>query len=513
MAEDYNSGELVRELVIGDLQTGATRRVDAAQSFRWFGFLPSGDRVLLSAYTGEDDCGASRFSVRVAGLTDPTRSVWEGTSSPHNVVFGADGNLLGFDGWGDTGSIMVVIDLASGRSVELPRPERTWMGSLLAIHGGTGLPDPAVPTALDEPSGSVPAPALIADAPHIVSTSVAYDPLACTATASVRLLAPSVDGGLAVVDEMPPFVFADVGRHDAFVSVTPRPGTSTVLVSYHGRRTSESFLWTPEPGRPPGSDPVIEPLLLPSDWPDDRIAGEWRPDGGALAFGSTRARNFLWFDRDELVTHRIRVGVDESWSEVIGWTPDGSSILIERRGCIDCSDIVKTWVGVLRLSDGRVRDVTPDAPIRAIGTGTENVSVRTGLEAEGSAGTNHIQFSVGIGVPGDFTLRLPRRLGNLDGVTDVWSRDGRSLYVVTNSPKGAVLLRIDDPKPDTQLRPTVVGHLPEGAAVEEVEIASTWAHIQISELGSCSEGLVNLDTGEAYLEQACFWSAAWLPGT
>jgi len=506
VAENYDSDELV----IGDLRTGVTRPVDAAQSYRWFGFFPSGDRILLTAYSGEDDCGVTRYSVRVASLTNPTREVWAGTSSPHNVVFGAGGALVGFSGWGDTGSTMILIDLASGRSIELPRPAKTWMGSLLAIHGGTGLPDPALPPAVLEPSEPPdPALELVADAPWLVTGWVDYDAADCTAIARVRLVGPSTDGGFAVIDELPPAIFRDVARHDVGVHVAPRPGTSTVLVAYGHRRDHRLFLWTPEPGRDPGTEPVIEPLTLPSDWPEDRSPGAWRPDGMAIGLGSTRTRSFLWFDLNEQVTHRTRVGNDDAWNQVVGWTADGSSILIERNGCIDYCDVERHWVGVLRLSDGRVRDLTLDEPIDAIGTGTRGVSVRTGLAAW-STGANRITLSPGIGLPGDFTFRLPGRLRNLDGRTELWSRDGRQLYVVAETDRGRELVRINDPRPDSPLRFSAVGRLPDWAYVDEVEIAGSWVHVRVSRLGVCDAGLVNLETGEAYLENGCTMSHAWL---
>jgi hypothetical protein len=164
----------------------------------------------------------------------------------------------------------------------------------------------------------------------------------------------------------------------------------------------------------------------------------------------------------------------------------------------------------MRLSDGRVRDVTLGTPIDAIGTGTDNLSVRTGLGVFG-IGPTRITFSVGMNVPGDFTLRWPESAGALDGATRVWSRDGRSVYVVADTEDGRVLLRLDDPRPNVSIRPKIVGHLPEGAEVDEVEIAGRWALIQIWGLGSCREGLANLRTGEAYLMGRCVMSEAWLP--
>jgi hypothetical protein len=500
-AEDYDRGQLV----VGNIATGELRYLDhPGQRVDWVGFAPESDRVLVVVGAGEDSCGAGRSAMRIADLEGGSRALWEGSTSPNEFTLAPEGDFVGFDAWGEgTGSSMVVVDIDAGRSVELPMPEGSYLGHVLAIEGGIGLPDPAVPPRVPTPEPSpTPAPELVAGAPQLVIGSVDYDPVRCEATINVRLTAPAVDGSLAVLDALPAKVIGDAGPIDAYVEVTARPGSSTVLVSFGHDQGYEAFLWTPEPGRRPETAPAVEPIPLPEDWPADRIPNAWSPDGSTVGLSYPTRRNFLWFNMEEQATHRLRLHTADSWERVIGWSPDGSSVVVQRNGCLDFCTVVRNWVGRIRLADGHVRDVTPDAPFDALGTGRDNMSASTGLAAW-STGPRRLQFSVGINVPGDFTLRWQPRWGALTSETRVWSRDGRSLYVVADRGDRRVLLRFDNPRAGATLRPKVVGRLPDGAVVRQVEIDEMWVRISVIHPGSCRSGLVNLATGDAYLTEVC----------
>jgi hypothetical protein len=325
-------------------------------------------------------------------------------------------------------------------------------------------------------------------------------------------MAPAVDGGLVVIDQLPPFVLEDVERTDTWVDAVRRPHTRTVLVAYGDEDRHEQFLWTPDPGRPSGSEPAIEPLRLPLDWPEQLVPGSWRPDGQAIGMGSTRRGTYLWFELGDQVTHRVRVGPDEAWNGVVGWSADGRAIVMGRSGCIDFCDVVQTWAARLRLSDGQIRDITQNDPVDGVvSSGSRGMSVRTGLGAYLYG--DRIDFSQGLRVPGDFSRPWPRWAGKLaDDSLDMWSRDGRSLYVVADTDDGRVLFRIDDPQAGVPLRPERAGLLPDAAELDQVEIAATWVLIRSGVLNTCRAGLVNLSSGEAYFHDRCVLSEVWLPG-
>ena len=510
LAEDYGR----RQIVVGDLRTGARYDVGSpGLSFWWTAFSHDASEVFTVAAAGDDACGGRRYVMQAADLDGGTRVLWDGAAAPLDFTFAVTGDYVGFDAWIEyVGSAMVVVDTISGRSTVLPTPPGSYLGSVLAIHGGSRLPDPAVPQVPASPPPELPAGELLAGAPQLATGAVEYDAVTCQATIRVRLLAPTVDGGLAIVDELEPAVFRDVERTDAWVDLAPRPHSNQILVGYGGKDAFEQFLWTPDPGRRPGSTPKIEALPLPADWPEHLAPGSWRGDGKAIGLGSTRRGNYLWFELGDETTHRVRIR--EQWQQVIGWSSDGDEILIMRNGCIDFCDVVETWAARVRLSDGRVRDVTQRAPADALASSTlRGVSVHSGLAAyQDVRDGRRIDFSQGLGVPGDFSFQWPKRAGRLAGDSrEVWSQDGRSLYVVAKMGDGRALFRIDDPREGVALRPKLLGRLPAGAELDQVEFGGTWAEVGISALGTCREGLVDLSTGQAYLLDACAMSEVWVP--
>lgn len=499
------------ELIVGDLRSGEQHKVaDTGYQQFDFTFIPSRDDLLTTAYAGEDDCGANRYVVQAASLAGRSRWLWDGTTHPLNYVFALEGDFAGFDGWIEyVGSSMVVIDIVSGTSVELPMPEGSYLGQLLAIRGGTRLPpEPIAPPSPVPAEPDQPPAKLVAGAPHLATGSVDHDPATCKATIHVQLMAPAVDGTMTVVDELPPVVLDDVERTEAWVDLVQRPHSRQILVGYGDKDHFEQFLWTPEPGRSSGSVPKTEPLPLPADWPKPLAPGSWRPDGDAIGLGSTRRGTYVWFELGDDVTHRVR-GL-EPWRQVIGWSADGTEILIGRNGCIDFCDVVQTWAARIRLSDGRSRDLTANDPARGRASGwSRGVSVHSGLAPYRHGA--RIDFSQGLRVSGDFSLRWPARAGRLAGNSGmIWSGDGRSLYVVADTDDGRALFRIDDPRAGVPLHPVLVGRLPARAELDQVEIADTWVEVGVDRFGTCREGLVDLSTGRLFVLDACVMSEIWV---
>ena len=502
-------------LLIGDLRTGAQTIIDRAErTFHWMAFFPDGNHVAAMNYLA-DKCGVTQHRLIAADVHGGVRELWRGAASPLDFVFAPEGDMVGFDAWGPTGSSIVVADSISGRWVTLPLPDGAYLGELLALRGGSAMPESAIPAPAPVPSATTERDEpFVEDAPQLAAASVDFDPDYCAATIQVRLLAPTVDGGIGTVAELPPVFLPDVEQYEPWVGLAPRPGSREIAVSYGDNESSHVLLWTPTSA--PGSEaqPSVTQLAVPVDWPVDRSAALiWRPDGQALGFRySNGTRTFLWFELGDTTIRRLRA--ESRWSDVIGWSRDGASIVVRRGGCIDSCNARYSWLSLVGLQDGQTRDISPAAPIEGIGSGADTVSLRNGLEVTHDVRPDQIRFSTGINYPGEFTARWPAKAGflNVDQPVGVWSRDGRRLYVAADTDRGRELFRVDDPRADARLHPVSVGLLPAGANVGEVEIAVTWVTITISELGTCSQGLVELVSGRAYLTP-CFGGSVWYPGS
>ncbi|MBA3876871.1 MAG: hypothetical protein C0498_08030 [Anaerolinea sp.] len=504
------------QLVVGNLATGERRTIDRVEtSFVYAGFLPAADRV-LAFVAGTDDLGETQLTLRIVDVSGGARQLWRGLSWPMAVAFAPEGDIVGFDSWGDTGSMIVIVDTISERLVELPLPERARVGALLAIRGGVPVPAlPAAPT--PTPASATPMPSPIAGAPRLVTGSIDYDAIARSATVRVQLVGPAEGGGLAVIDEMPPVVLSRVRRIEPWVQISPRPGASSVVVAIGDDDSSSLTVWTPSKGGVSGSPAPgaeLEVLPLPDDAPD-RVTGIiWRPDGKAIAMRDWEAPgDVLWFELDDLELRRVPV--PELWADIVGWSADGEVLVVRHGVCTEGCPPPYSLLGALRLRDGQFSPVTPKSPVDALVVGApllDGVSVRTGLVASGVGEGTRLEFTPGIGIGESFSLAWPRGFGRLDTgfLSAAWSADGRNLYLAVDTERGRELLRIDDPRAGVPLRPVAVGLLPPGTYPLEVDPTDGWARVVSRFVDGCREGLVDLRTGRSYLAD-CAGASVWFP--
>lgn len=506
------------ELVVGNLGTGERTTIDrVGTQFVYVGFLPAADRV-LAFVAGTDDLGETQLSLRIVNVSGGVRQLWQGLSWPLSVVSAPEGDIIGFDACCDPRSGIFIVDTLTERSVELPLPERTRAAGLLAIRGGVPLPVPALPgVPVPPPVPATPVPSLVADAPRLVTASVEYDRVTRSATVRVQLLGPAEDGGLAVIDEMPPVVLPRVRRSEPWVQLRPRPGTSGVAVAIGDDDSSSLVLWTPSGAGISGGSPSpakVEVLALPAGWPDRPTGLAWRPDGKAIAMRDwTASGDTLWFELDDLGLRRVPV--PELWADIVGWSPDGEVVVVRHGVCTEGCPQPYSWLGALRLTDGQFSPVTPKTPVDALVVGApllDGASLRTGLVASGMAEGTKLDFTPGIGIRGGFTLAWPPGFGRLDAgfLPAAWSTDGRSLYLAVDTERGRELLRIDDPRASVPLCPVSVGLVPPGTNPLEVEAIEGWAHVVNPSIDGCLDGLVDLRTGRSYLAD-CTGASVWFP--
>jgi hypothetical protein len=133
---DEGGDQLGRELVVGNLRTGAVRVIAKSQiQFGFISFLPSGDRVIAVRTEPEQADGSRLFKLELIALDDAAVEAWTGTLAPISLIISDQGGFAGFDAW-DRGPVLTLIDLRALHSARIQLPAGAQAASLIRITGG-----------------------------------------------------------------------------------------------------------------------------------------------------------------------------------------------------------------------------------------------------------------------------------------------------------------------------------------------------------------------------------------
>lgn len=339
-------------LALIDLRTGIRHAVGPqGVSLGWIGFTRDGRSILAFSSQAEDQA-----ALDVIALDGTIRRAWNGPSRPvGSPVEDATGAYVGWTGW--TGrSVITVLDVAQGRSVDLALPDRIIEAKLDAITGSSGSGGLAVaPGPTRSPVPPRPSADAIPDAPRLGRTWLETGDVSRTVHAT--LFRPASTGGIALVAEMPPIILSGLGGDwPADTSLTARPGSDDVLVVVDDAGTSGAWLWTPGGER--------RPLALPAGFPRHFWWPRWDPTGARVAFQAEAAidvdnvRQIIAILDTGTVTSRI-VMVPPRFSGLVDWTPDARGLLVSNGPCTESCGVRYAYRSTIDIASGTVHEQRP----------------------------------------------------------------------------------------------------------------------------------------------------------
>jgi hypothetical protein len=499
------AGWAVRRSLQGTPETGTTQRLELVEfrtgevtllgpaedtNYNWFALTPDASRVLALTYVEEVD-GESTNALLVIDREGEGAEIWRGPMPIDHVISRA-GRYIGMTSWVGH-SLLTVVHLGSGRSLEIPLPPRTIAGVIRTIVDPADVDLIAV-APLRPPASADPAPAArpLAGVPRFISALA--EETGDGWAGRVSILAPGEGGGIAVVETMPPL---QLPVPDPFVEVHPRPGTDEVLVAVISERPSLFWLWTP------GRDPVE--LDLPDNLPPNASQPRWRPDGGAIAFNYWKQ---IGDDVESgiailgLASRDVRViPTDGPYGDLADWASDGRRPLLSYQVCVEgCPG---RYAFVARL-DPDTGVVTP------FDVGDRDAAGY--LAYHDDAGRTIILTSIQLEEADDVVLRWPAELAPLSGGID-WSSDRRNLVVSTTTDDVVTLYRVPDVLAGGpgafDAQPVKLGILPAGVSPQTVSAGREWV---IAADRAYTRFLIKLSTGESW-EMGSFANGqlSWLP--
>jgi hypothetical protein len=472
------SNEQDAALMAAPLGGGPARSIATFASVDRLAIDPTGAGVAVAAN------GAIRFVTWDGRATE----LWHGTDSAAAFAWSADGTDL-VVATGAAGGSISVVERATGRVVDLPRPADAAQILLVRMIGGVPLPEVALPAAEPTPTPTAaPSGGDLAGAPAVASAWL--DPATGSLVLHAERLVPTSAGGMRVAASMTPVDLGPAGPDtDASVRILPRPRSEEILLWVDTGNRAEGWSWDGRSER--------HRLSLPHDWPGQAFDVAWRPDGAALGGGADAAAGDVTpgdatpvfvvaapgDTRTKVIHARGEYDRFEGW-----WST--SSLRIGHVICMEGCPGRYAVSARLRLSDGKV---TPFAvadrghgPIDEVFGDGRGGLVMTPFNTI-TADAIHIDWPLG---------------GSSDGPQFVgWAADGRSLLVASEARGGLDLYRVDDPAGRavrgrmTNPAPTLLGHLAHRDLEIGVSPDARWA--TATDRTGAAE-LVELATGRAW---------------
>ncbi len=244
--------------------------------------LPSVDQLAIDP-DGSGVVVTAADLVRLIGWDGRATELRSGADAVTALSWSATGDYLGLT-TEHAGAPLTVVEMATGRSVDLPITAPVAGAILTRVVGG--VPLPATPLPAVEP-GPTPTPASsgpdLGGAPSIGSAW--FDTSSGDVVLHVDRLVPTSEGGMRAAASITPIGLGAVPIPDdgaRTVTLLPRPGSTEMLVWVQTADRGRGWLWD-------GAG-AAHPIALPRDWPANATDVAWRPDGLALAGSAARVR-------------------------------------------------------------------------------------------------------------------------------------------------------------------------------------------------------------------------------
>ncbi len=456
-----------------DMAIGANDQGTAIRSWhlgggavRTLATLPSVDRIAIDPAGTGVAIGAAQ-TIRFVAFDGRASDLYTGPDPIGDFAWSAGGDYLAV-ATDRRGPSLTIVELATGRSVELPHPDA--IAQLLLVRLVGGVPLPAVPLPAAEPTPPpTPAPSGddVAGFGGLLSGWV--DRTGPTQVAHVERLVPTEAGGIRVAAEMPPLDLGPAAVPDdggPQLQILPRPRSRDVLLWIETADGSTGWLWD--------GAATVRRLGLPADWPANAFDLAWRPDGLAIAASAGRATAEGDFEGIFVVASPAGrsttvVPVVGDYDRLEGWW-SGSELRVGHGICTEGCSGRYAFSARLRVRDHRLVQMTPadrgTAPL-------DEVSVLD----------SGIVLSMINDDPGDdVTIDWPASLGPIEALEPIgFAADGRSLLVARETADGTDLVRIADPVGRAiggrvaDPRPETVGHLDGRGLLIEMSPDDRWA--------------------------------------
>jgi hypothetical protein len=433
--------------------------------------LPDGSAIIVAVRGQPLPEGGASSSLSLVGLDGRISQLWAGDFPPLDTIVAAEGDLIGLSGWTER-MRLVVVDLQTGVSVELPLAADVRDATLLRVVGGARIPAESAIAPTPVPTAAPPTPVTpaLSGAPRVFAVREATDPTG-TRIAELAVVAPAANGAVTIVDSLPPIELGGGDDGGQLIVVAAPDGRRALVVVVRNETLISSAIW--EPGAP------AVPLQLPPGWPAFP-APVWRPDGGALA--TTRDEAVWWFEIGDAEATTVPIPAYEParipwYVDPAGWTADGDAVVLGPSHCTEGCGFSYPTFARLDLATG---DIVPYAAGSSVDAVSSNAlgtyaSVRTGEFA--FFPDTSMTLTVDYGNPrAARAIAWPATAGTLeqDIAQPVWSADGSRLYLQSRLADGSRVFRLDAPIPASP-KPVEIGRMADGWALREVAPGEAWA--------------------------------------
>jgi hypothetical protein len=420
-ADDGSSTVEVRQLTGG----GAWESLAEFEFVERIALSPGGDAVAVSA----------DGTILVVGLDGTVSELWDGPEYAE-LTWAASGRFLGVSGWSER-PLVTVIELATGRVVELPLPEAIAEGRLVAVVGDRPLAANALPPGGDpepSPSPEPTGPPVAGAVPVVLGWMTQVDGVP---VANVEIRVPTQDGGVRTIATMPPLELEDLAGSNVRLSVAPRPGGPDILLALDSDELTQAWLWDPASGR--------LPFPFPEGWPTSVSEIHWRPDGRAIASTTLELAAdpllpppegdavVVVAELDTSIVRQYRL--PEEYPTLDGWWSD-DELRMARDPCFEGCPGRFAYEARLRLADGALRPFTaterPPVPVHVPFLEFDPAPVIT------LSSINELTSD-------DVIIQWPLNLPAIDGSIVLWASPEPDLLVSAPVAGATELYRIQDP--------------------------------------------------------------------
>ena len=465
-------------------------------------FDPQGEH-LYALWSDRTEVGVPAESgLTLYAATPPAAAapIWSGRGSGGDLIFSPNAGLVAFQPDWQAPS-MVVVEPASGRSLELPIP----LGALgVTIDRLADGPLPAAVPPVPVVTPPTDPATLVAGAPQSIVEYLSDSNGSLRVT--FTLVAPAMRDGQPILTSVAETTLAAPGgtsERDVSMAAVPRPRSKDILLWIETPGAAQAWLWSP------GSDP--RPLVVPSVMINaTAYALAWSLDGARLV-GDSRGDAIVWFEPETGRAGRLELARPWHGSDVVGMTASGAVLT----HAIRAGDVAPGCHGAVfqavDLATGRLSQYEPDHDVAARVAGWDD----HGSAASGYAAGTHgrtLSLDRDCSISGDDrTIQLPS--GDRAGGIAIWSTDGESLFVPVRTASGGVMLRYRRPWALPGASPVVVGTIPDGAGqIESLSSSGRWAGLDDVWTISCVHSAV-LDTKNGTIYRAgdvCGHATGWV---